>query len=300
MKKLLLFLCCACLGFSQTIPAGVGVFNLAGNSGGGGGSGTVTSVSFTGGLISVGTPTTTPAFTVAGTSGGIPYFLSASTWASSGALTANAFIKGGGAGVAPSSSLFSDDGTTATYTGTGGIAITSATTGTLTVNGSTSGKTIYTTANATAQTVTVTTAAQTVGAASATVPDLEGTNRVYVMDTTAQTLTNKRITARLTSITSSATPTVNTDNTDCVNITALAVAITSMTTNLTGTPSDFDQLEYRILDNGTARAITWGASFVAGPTALPTTTTLSKTLHVYFEWDAVRAAWVCISSGSDA
>lgn len=67
----------------------------------GGGSGTVTSVGFTGGLISVGTPTTTPALTVAGTSGGIPYFSSASTWASSAALAANALVTGGGAGAAP-------------------------------------------------------------------------------------------------------------------------------------------------------------------------------------------------------
>lgn len=76
--------------------------------GGGGGSGTVTSVaqSFTGGLISVaGSPITTSgtlALTVAGTSGGIPYFSSASTWASSAALAANALVVGGGAGAAPS------------------------------------------------------------------------------------------------------------------------------------------------------------------------------------------------------
>lgn len=63
--------------------------------------GTVTSVGFTGGIISVGTPTTTPAFTVAGTSGGIPYFSSSSTWATSAALAANAIVVGGGAGVAP-------------------------------------------------------------------------------------------------------------------------------------------------------------------------------------------------------
>jgi hypothetical protein len=68
----------------------------------GGGTGTVTSVSFTGGLISVADPTTTPALTVAGTSGGIPYFSSASTWATSAALAANALVVGGGAGVAPS------------------------------------------------------------------------------------------------------------------------------------------------------------------------------------------------------
>jgi len=64
--------------------------------------GTVTSVGFTGGIISVATATTTPALTVAGTSGGIVYFSSATTWASSGALAANALVIGGGAGVAPS------------------------------------------------------------------------------------------------------------------------------------------------------------------------------------------------------
>ena len=72
------------------------------------GTGTVTSVaaSFTGGLISLtGSPITTSgtlAFTVAGTSGGIPYFSAANTWASSAALTANALMVGGGAGAAPS------------------------------------------------------------------------------------------------------------------------------------------------------------------------------------------------------
>jgi hypothetical protein len=72
------------------------------------GSGTVTSVgaSFTGGVIGIsGSPITnsgTLAFTVAGTSGGIPYFSSASTWASSAALAANALVVGGGAGTAPS------------------------------------------------------------------------------------------------------------------------------------------------------------------------------------------------------
>jgi hypothetical protein len=70
--------------------------------GAGSGGGTVISVSFTGGIVSVATPTSTPALTVAGTSGGIPYFSSASTWATSAALAANAIVIGGGAGVAPS------------------------------------------------------------------------------------------------------------------------------------------------------------------------------------------------------
>jgi len=61
---------------------------------------------FTGGLISVsGSPITTSgtlALTVAGTSGGIPYFNSGTSWATSAALAANALVIGGGAGAAPS------------------------------------------------------------------------------------------------------------------------------------------------------------------------------------------------------
>jgi hypothetical protein len=41
------------------------------------------------------------ALTVAGTSGGIPYFSSATAWATSAALAANAIVLGGGAGDAP-------------------------------------------------------------------------------------------------------------------------------------------------------------------------------------------------------
>jgi hypothetical protein len=61
----------------------------------------VTSVGWTGGIVSIATADTTPAFTIAGTSGGIPYFSSSSTWASSAALAANAIVLGGGAGNAP-------------------------------------------------------------------------------------------------------------------------------------------------------------------------------------------------------
>jgi len=76
-----------------------------------------------------------------------------------------------------------------------------------------------------------------------------------------------------------------------VTITALAEAITSMTTNLSGTPSNFDSLVIRIKDNGTARAITWGTSFEAKGVALPTTTVLSKVLTVGFIYDTVTSKW---------
>jgi len=47
----------------------------------------------------------------AGTSGGVPYFSAATTLASSGALTAQKLVVGGGAGATPTSSLFTDSGT---------------------------------------------------------------------------------------------------------------------------------------------------------------------------------------------
>lgn len=111
-----------------------------------------------------------------------------------------------------------------------------------------------------------------------------------------ETLTNKRITSRVTSITSSATPTVNTDNCDSVDITALATNITSMTTNLSGTPSNFDKLMIRIKDDGTARTITWGASFQSsGIATLPVTTVVSKVHHIALIYHTSISKWVCIA-----
>jgi hypothetical protein len=121
-----------------TLTAGTGVSISNGNGSitisATGTGGTVTSVAqtFTGGLISVsGSPVTTSgtlALTVAGTSGGIPYFSSASTWASSSALTANAIMVGGGAGLAPSTIT----------TGTGvvtALGVNTGTAGSFVVNG---------------------------------------------------------------------------------------------------------------------------------------------------------------------
>jgi hypothetical protein len=111
-----------------------------------------------------------------------------------------------------------------------------------------------------------------------------------------QTLTNKRFTRRVVTVTQSATPAINTDNTDVASITGLAQAITSFTTNLTGTPVDGDMLIVRITDNGTARAITWGASFEASTIALPTTTVISTMLTVGFIWNTATTKWRCIAA----
>ena len=72
--------------------------------------GTVTSVGWTGGIVTVATATSTPAFTIAGTSGGHPYFSSGTTWASSGAGTTHGIWLAQGAGSADTTTAAGSSG----------------------------------------------------------------------------------------------------------------------------------------------------------------------------------------------
>lgn len=109
---------------------------------------------------------------------------------------------------------------------------------------------------------------------------------------TTDTLTNKRITLRSSSTNApGATPTINTDNIDIAEFTGLGTAITSMTTNLSGTPNRGDSLQIAFTDNGTARAITWGTKFEASTVALPTTTVTNARLDCFFVWNTATSKW---------
>ena len=87
--------------------------------------------------------------------------------------------------------------------------------------------------------------------------------------------------------------TVRTDQTDAFSITALTTAITSMTTNLTGTPVAGQELAIDITGTA-ARAITWGASFEASTIALPATTVGTARLYVRFVWNVATSKWRCL------
>lgn len=106
------------------------------------------------------------------------------------------------------------------------------------------------------------------------------------------TLTNKRVTPRTGTTTSSATPTINTDNVDYYSLTAQTVDITSFSTNLSGTPTTGQKLWIAITGTA-ARAITWGASFEASTVALPTTTVTTNRLDVGFVWTG--SIWRCLA-----
>jgi hypothetical protein len=116
-----------------------------------------------------------------------------------------------------------------------------------------------------------------------------------VTPTSTATLTNKRITKRTSTEASSATPTINTDNVEFHSITAQTVDITSMTTNLSGAPTEGQTLWIAITGTA-ARAITWGASFEASTVALPTTTVTTARLDVGFIWNTVTSKWRCVAT----
>lgn len=124
--------------------------------------------------------------------------------------------------------------------------------------------------------------------------NLKATLKTY-FDSLTTTLTNKRVTARVGSTTSSATPTINTDSYDIYKLTAQTVDITSFTTNLTGTPTDGQVLIIQVTGTA-ARAITWGASFEASTVALPTTTVTTAMLSVGFIWNTATSKWRCVGS----
>jgi hypothetical protein len=114
--------------------------------------------------------------------------------------------------------------------------------------------------------------------------------------TGTETLTSKWIQPRiLPSTANSAQPTLNTDNYDMMIITAQSVAITSFTTNLTGTPVNGQKLWISITGT-TAIGITWGAKFESSTVTLPSTTVSTNRLDVGFVWNVATGAWRCVAS----
>lgn len=112
---------------------------------------------------------------------------------------------------------------------------------------------------------------------------------------TTDTLTNKRITARVQSTTSTATFTFNFDNDDIGVITAQAAGLTVTTS---GTPTSMQPFVLCVKDNGTARAITWNGIFVAIGVTLPTTTVVNKHTYVsgYYNTTAAKVHIVGVTT----
>lgn len=107
--------------------------------------------------------------------------------------------------------------------------------------------------------------------------------------TGTQTLTNKRITPRVQSVTSSATVTPDADANDAVKITAQAAGLTLA--NPSGTPTAMQAMVIRLKDNGTSRSITYGSQYRAIGVILPSATTISKTIYFGMVWNSDDSKW---------
>jgi len=255
-------------GSGVSITNGAGSITIAAT----GGSGTVTSVSGTGtvsGLSLSGTVTTSGNLTLGGTLAVTP-----SNFASQTAKTVLA-APNAATGVPTFRLLVASDIPTLNQNTTGSAA-TLTTARTLTI-GST-GKTFNGSAN-------VTWSLAEIGAGDVT---LAGT----------QTLTNKRINPRVVSAASASSLTPNIATADQYAYTALAAGLTINAP--TGTPVNGNKLIFRLLDNGTARALTWNATFTAIGVTLPTTTVANKTTYVGCIYNAHNTRWDVIAVTTQA
>jgi hypothetical protein len=121
--------------------------------------------------------------------------------------------------------------------------------------------------------------------------------------TDTQTLTNKRVTQRMNSQATTASPWAwNSDSYDIQAFTALANALTINAD--AGTPTDGQRTVLRFKDNGTARALTWttGATkaFRAVGVTLPTTTVISKTVYVGCIYNGADSRWDAVAVSQEA
>jgi hypothetical protein len=116
--------------------------------------------------------------------------------------------------------------------------------------------------------------------------------------TGTETLTNKRIQPRVTSTASASSLTPDISTTDIYAYTALAANLTINAP--TGTPVDGEKLMFRILDNGTARTLTFNATFTSMGISIPTTTVANKTTYVGAIYNANNTRWDVIAVTTQA
>jgi hypothetical protein len=116
----------------------------------------------------------------------------------------------------------------------------------------------------------------------------------YVTASSTNTLINKRISERVTTVSDSATPTPNSDTDDMYIVTGLTQTATFGSP--TGTPTQGQKIVIRVKDNGTARTLAWNAIYRASSDlSLPTATVASKTMYLGFIYNSTDSKWDLLS-----
>jgi len=102
-----------------------------------------------------------------------------------------------------------------------------------------------------------------------------------------------RLERTISSTTSAASITPDTDTYDTYKLTAQAAALSIV--NPTGSAYDMQELLIYIKDNGTARALSFGTIYSGIMSALPTTTTAGKQMILYFVYNSTTVKWELIN-----
>lgn len=98
----------------------------------------------------------------------------------------------------------------------------------------------------------------------------------------------------------SATQSPNGDTTDVYVINGLSTAITTFNAP-SGTPVNGQKMIIRIIDDGTARAISgWSATYATIGTTLPTTTVVSKYTYIGCIYNSYSSKWDVVSVGQQS
>ena len=127
----------------------------------------------------------------------------------------------------------------------------------------------------------------------ATSGNITGTNANISNVLTANTISGSRFNARTSTTTSTSTLTPDISAYDQYNLTAQAAPLTIAAP--IGTPVDGNKLMFRILDNGTARALTWNSTYTVIGCILPTSTTVNKTTYVGCIYNSNNSRWDVIA-----
>lgn len=143
----------------------------------------------------------------------------------------------------------------------------------------------------------------TIVAAGADEIDVTGQTSIVISDTRAVIFHansgtrwrtwSSSVAVRTGTVSSASTITPTSDASDVYTVTALAVAATIAAPS--GTPINGQRLTLRIVDNGTARSLTWNAIYRVIGNTLPTSTVASKLIYIQCMYNSTGAKWDVLS-----
>lgn len=124
------------------------------------------------------------------------------------------------------------------------------------------------------------------------------TDRISKGQLNLEFLIRKATETRVRSFTTTNSVIPNSETDDLISIMDLAEALDIA--NPTGTPYDGQAIVFRIRDDGTARALTFGNQYREIGTTLPTTTVIDKITYIAVVYNATDVKWDVVAVNQEA